>query len=250
MPDAAEIVVAVPVMLVGATVLSTVGFGIGITTSPVLLLVLEPQTVVVVLNSVSLALFGLIIYQTRAHIDLRQILPVGAAGVVGVPIGVVLLSTLGNTALSIGIAALVVLFTLSLRLETPKVLARKALAGPAIGLTVGAVLAASGIGGPLVVVYLLARDLPSQAVRGQLAVYFMMVESVSVAGYAVSGLFNAERLSLIVIVTVPVLLGYVLGTALARRMDETRFRQGVVGVILVSSFVVLAREAFRLQSIV
>ena len=55
-------------LFVGSTVLSTVGFGIGMTTTPVLLLVFEPQTAVVVVNTISIVLFGLIIYQNRADI--------------------------------------------------------------------------------------------------------------------------------------------------------------------------------------
>ena len=69
-------------------------------------------------------------------------------------------------------------------------------------------------------------------------------------GYAVTGLFTTERLALIAFVIVPVLLGYVLGTALVGRMSETRFRQSVVGVILATSAIVLAREALRLQGVI
>ena len=250
MPDLTEILVAVPVMLMGATVLSTVGFGIGIATSPLLLLVIEPQTVVVVVNTVSLAVFALVIVRTRRHLRVRELLPVIAGGVLGVPIGVFMLSTLSGGVLSIAIAVLVVLFTASLRFGGLMALARGRATGPLVGLSVGALLSGFGIGGPLVAVYLLARQLPSQAVRGQLALYFLVVESVAVIGYALSGLFTTERLALIAIVIVPVLLGYVLGTALVGRMSETRFRQTVVGVILATSFIVLAREALRLQGII
>ena len=252
MPDVTEILVAVPVMLMGATVLSTVGFGIGIATSPLLLLVIEPQTVVVVVNTVSLAVFALIIAQTRRHLRVRELLPVIviAGGVLGAPIGVLVLSTLSGSALRIGITALVVLFTASLRFGGLMVLARKRSIGPLVGLSVGALLAGFGIGGPLVAVYLLAREMPSQTVRGQLSLFFLIVESVAVVGYAVSGLFTTERLALIAIVIAPVLLGYVLGAALVGRMSETRFRQSVVGVILATSFVVLAREALRLQGVI
>ena len=250
MPDVTEILVAVPVMLMGATVLSTVGFGIGIATSPLLLLVIEPQAVVVVVNTVSLAVFALIIAQTRRHLRVRELLPVIAGGVLGAPIGVLVLSTLSGSALRIGITALVVLFTASLRFGGLMVLARKRSIGPLVGLSVGALLAGFGIGGPLVAVYLLAREMPSQTVRGQLSLFFLIVESVAVVGYAVSGLFTTERLALIAIVIAPVLLGYVLGAALVGRMSETRFRQSVVGVILATSFVVLAREALRLQGVI
>ena len=250
MPDLTEILVAVPVMLLGSTVLSTVGFGIGISTAPLLLLVIEAQTVVVVVNTVSLVLFALIIVQTRRHLRVREFVPMIVAGAIGAPIGVFVLGALGGSALSIGITGLVVLFTVSLRFGALETLTRRRSVGPLVGLSVGALLAGFGIGGPLVAVYLLARQLHSQAVRGQLALYFLVVESVAVVGYAVTGLFTTERLALIAIAVPPVVLGYVLGSALVARMSETRFRQTVVGVILVTSAVILVREALRLQGVI
>ncbi len=250
MPDLIEILVAVPVMLLGATVLSTVGFGIGISTSPLLLLVMEPQTVVVVVNTVSLALFALIIVQTRRHVRLREMLPLIAGGVLGVPIGIFMLSALDPSALRIGITALVVLVMASLRFDAPKLLAGNRSTGPIIGLVVGALLAAFSIGGPLVAIYLLAKETPSPSARGQLSVYFLVVQSLSAAGYAISGLYTTESLTLIAIVTAPVLLGFGVGAFLVSKMSETRFRQSVIAVTLATSLVVLAREALRLQGVI
>ena len=67
--------VAAAVMFVGSTILSTLGFGIGMTTIPVLLFIFEPQTVIVMVNTVSLALFVLIVYQNRSELPVRQVLP-------------------------------------------------------------------------------------------------------------------------------------------------------------------------------
>ena len=144
-----------------------------------------------------------------------------------------------------------VLFTASLRFGGLVVLARRRSIGPLVGLSVGALLAGFGIGGPLVAVYLLARETAEpDRQRPAFPVLPRSVESVAVVGYAVSGLFTTERLALIAIVIAPVLLGYVLGAALVGRMSETRFRQSVVGVILATSFVVLARETLRLQGVI
>ena len=75
MPTAIEAVVAAVAMFIGSTVLSTVGFGIGMSAIPILLFVLEPQTVIVVLNAVSIPLFALIVYQNRAELPKRRVLP-------------------------------------------------------------------------------------------------------------------------------------------------------------------------------
>ena len=77
---AADLAVAAAMMFAGSTVLSTVGFGIGVATAPVLLLVLDPQTVVITVNTASLVLFVLLILQTRAHLSVRDVMPMAIAG--------------------------------------------------------------------------------------------------------------------------------------------------------------------------
>ncbi len=83
-----ELLLVAVIMFAGATVFSTVGFGIGVTTIPILLLFFAPQGAVVVVNAVSIFLFLLVIYQTRQHIPFKEMIPVSVAGLLGVPVGV------------------------------------------------------------------------------------------------------------------------------------------------------------------
>ena len=237
-------------MLVGSTVFSTVGFGIGMATTPFLLLILEPQTAVVMLNSVSLVLIILIILQDRSHLRLREMTTVGIFGLLGVPFGVLLLSSASASVLRISITALIIALTVSLRFGFPTAMTRSRMAGPLAGFVVGLLLASLGIGGPILVILMLARDWPSRVMRVSLSFYFLLIESAAVVGYGVAGLFTLERIVLILIATAPVLLGFRLGTLLLRGMNERRFRRGVVTVIMVTSLVVLGREALHLQGVI
>ena len=248
LPEASELVIAAVMMFVGATVLGTVGFGIGITTAPVLLLVLDPQTVVVTVNTVSLALFVLIIRQTRGHLPGREMAPIIVAGLIGAPVGVLILDSVSPTGLRIVIAALIVALTIPTALGLRVPASRPRLTGVAVGFVVGALLTGSGIGGPLVALHLLARGWSRQTMRASLALYFLVIESTGVVGYAVTGLFTGERIGLILVVTGPVILGFALATAIGRRMDERLFRTSVVAVVLATSVMVLGREALRLGS--
>lgn len=235
-------------MFVGATVLGTVGFGIGISTAPVLLLVLDPQTVVVTVNTVSLAVFVLIIRQTRGYLPGRAMAPVIVAGLAGAPVGVLVLDSVSPTVLRIVIAALVVALTVPAALGMRGPASRPRFTGVVVGFVVGALLTGSGIGGPLVALHLLARRWSRQAIRASLAFYFLAVESTGVVGYVVTGLFTEERIRLILVVTGPVILGFVLATTIGRRMNERLFRTSVVAVVLATSVMVLGREALRLSS--
>ena len=103
-------------------------------------------------------------------------------------------------------------------------------------------VAGLAIGGPLLVLFLLGRGMGRQGVRASMAFFFIVVYCTAAIGYVVQGLFTAERLILIAAAAPGAVLGYWLSTRLAGRMNERVFRQAVVGVIAVTSTLVLVRE--------
>ena len=246
MPTAIEAVVAAVAMFIGSTVLSTVGFGIGMTAIPILLFVLEPQTVIVVLNTVSIPLFALIVYQNRAELPKRSVLPWAVAGTIGVPVGVIILRDADATLLKISITVAIIALTLVVASNVKTPIPKGMISGLAIAFIVAVMLNALGIGGPLIALYALAQGWGRNTVRGALSLYFLCVEAAGVVGYGFAGLLTVERVWLIAIVTIPVVLGFWLGTQLVRRMNESMFQRAAVAVILVTSAMVLVREVSAL----
>ena len=246
MPGLIESAIAAVVMFLGSTVLSTIGFGIGMTTIPVLLFVFDPQTVVVVVNTVSLLLFVLIVAQNRDELPIRRVGPLALAGMAAVPVGVFVLKETDSHLLKIAISAVTILLTILVasRVETP--IPRGMIAGLVVAFGVSITLNALGIGGPIMALYVFAQNWSRNAVRGALSLYFLFVETTGVIGYAVAGLMTPERLWLIAIVAVPVGLGFYLATYLVRRMNESVFRTATVAAILIMCGMTLAREIISL----
>ena len=242
MPTITSSILAAVVMLVGSTVLSTVGFGIGMTTIPVLLFVFDPQTVIVVVNAVSLVLFTLIVFYNRADIPGRRVIPWAVTGLVGVPVGVLFLKGADAGLLKIAISAVIIVLTLIVASNVKTPIPRGTASGVVVAFVVSVMLNALGIGGPIMALYVLAQGWTRSAFRGSLSLYFLFVETAGIIGYGFAGLLTKERLGLILILTPPVLLGFWLGTRLVRRMDERIFRRAVVAVILLTSAMVLTRE--------
>ena len=239
-----QLIFAAVTIFVGSTVFSTVGFGIGVTTIPVLLLAFDPQTVVVVVNGVSLPMFCLVIYQTRRHIKYREMAPITLAGLLGIPVGVYFLSSANVSLLRISTATLIILLTLLAAFNVRWAMPKWRVVGLLVGFAAGVMLTALGVGGALMVLAMLARGLPRQALRGSLALYFLAVEGVAVAGYGVTGLYTTERIALTLVGVAPVILGFGLATVISRRMDERIFRKLVIAAVIATSLVVLAREIF------
>ena len=230
----------------GALVFCTVGFGIGVASIPLLLLLLEPQTAVVVINAVSLFMFSMVIWQTKHHIPVRQLLPVAAAGLVGVPVGIFILRDADTALLRIAIAALIIVLTLLAAFNTRWALPRSTPIGIGVGFLVSVMLNAFGVGGALIALALLSRHMSSRALRGSLSLYFLAVEGAGVIGYGVTGLLTAERVQLIGVAVLPVVLGFGAAALILRRINEVMFRRLVIVAIVVTSLTVLVREVASL----
>ena len=241
-----QIVVAVAASFVGSTVFSTVGFGIGMVAIPVLLLVLDPQTAVVMLNTVEVPLMALMVFQNRSHRKMAETLPIAVSGLVGALVGAFILVSVDDRPLRISLVPLLIALSLVTAFTFRRPIPTPPLLGPLSGLLAGRVLTALAIGGPILALFMLARLWQRHALRGSMALYFLFIMPTAVFGYAVGGLYTSERITLTAIVTLPVVLGFLLGSRFARNMNERVFRNAAITVIMVTSLVVLVRELAQL----
>ena len=241
-----EIVVSALVLAVAGFTVGAIGFGFGLTTTPVLLLYLDPQTVVIVVNAVAVLAFGLMLIETREHVRYRELTPMVVAGALGAPIGVYALSTLDPSALRIGISVLVLALTALVIVKTEWRIPKPRLTGPALGFCGAALVTGLAIGGPLFVLFLLGHGMERQGVRASMAFFFTVMYSTALAGYAVQGLLTSERMLLAVATAPAAALGYWLSVRLTGRMNANVFRKAVVVVIAVTGTLVLARELLTL----
>ena len=212
-----------------------------------LLLVVDEQTAVVVVNGVSLPMFGLVIWHTRGDIPARRVLPMALAGMAGVPVGVMFLSAADTALLRIAIVALIIGLTLLAALDRRWALPQSGWAELGAGFGVSALLNAFGVGGALMALTLLSRHFGRQALRGSLSLYFLVVEGAGVVGYGFAGLLTGERLALIGVAALPVLLAFGAAALIVRRMNEAVFRRAVIATIMATSGIVLVREVVSLQ---
>ena len=241
-----DFLVAAVAVFAGSTVLAAVGFGIGLVGMPMALLVLDSQSAVMMMNAALLPLSVLLVLENRAHIRARETLPIGIAGLGGASVGVFILSSTDESALKIGIVVLIMVFAVAAGMNIRGPIPKPHLVGPSAGFLAALMLATAGVGGPLVVLFVLTRNWQRDAVRGSLALYFLFVMTTAVVGYAIGGLYTAERTALSIMTIGPVLAAFFLGSRIARRMNERVFRAAAIVVIMVTSMVVLVRELVQL----
>lgn len=240
-----EILVVVIATLCGSTVLSTLGFGIGMVATPILLLIFDPQTAIVTLSPAGTVLSALIAWRNRAHILMRETLPIALLGMAGAFTGVYVLSTSDDQLLKIAIVTLIIPLTilsffnptnLKDRIPFPKIV------GPFIGYLVGLMLGSMAIGGPLLVIFLIVRGWKSYAIRGSMSFFLLCVMVCALIGFVPAGLYGEGRIVLSAVAFVPMIAGFWVGSRLANRMNENLFRKCSVTVIVLSSLTVIIRE--------
>ena len=241
-----EIAVSALVLAVAGFAIGAIGFGFGLTTTPIMLLYLDPQTVVIVVNAVAVLAFGLVLIETREHVPYRDLTPTAIAGALGAPIGVYALSELDPSSLRIGISVLVLALTALVVIKTEWRVPKPKLTGPVLGFCVAVLVTGLAIGGPFLVLFFLGRGMERQGVRASMAYFFMVMYVTALAGYFIQGLMTSDRLLLIVATAPAIAVGYWLSVRLTGRMNEKVFRQAVVVVIAVMSTMVLVREVFSL----
>ena len=234
--------VAVAAMFVGGAAAGAAGFGMGMVALPFMLLVLDPVTAVLALNTTQVLLFLMILRDTRSQVQTGEVKPMALLGVAGAFVGVFTLAATAEVAIRLTAVSVILVLSVITAAAPTRSIRVPPRAGPPLSFAAAVLLGAMAIGGPVMALYALGRGWAKDSVRGTLALYFVAVTTVLAVGYAVAELYSAERWVFIGIAQGPVLVGALVGTRLAQFMSEHIFRKSVLALIIASSLAVLVRE--------
>lgn len=225
------------VLILGATVQSVVGLGLGLVAAPVVTL-LEPSLMPTLLLVLGLLLPMATLARERRDIDwpgLAWSLPLRFPGTW---LGVLLLAALSERTLGIavGITVLLAIGVTASSAVVPKT--RGSLM--AAGFTSGITGTTSAIGGPPIA--LVYQSQPARQIRSTLAVYFIVGSGLSLAGLGLAGQVATSTIWLGLLLTPTLLVGTWLGHALHGRLPEHRMRVVVLGICGGSAMALLVRS--------
>ena len=223
-----------------------VSFGMGMVMAPILLLLLDPQSVVTSVNSLSVLLLTIVLIRTRHDVPLRAVLPMTLTGLAATPVGVLILSSASPGTLRITIAAVILLLALPSALNVQRPLPRTGLLSPLFGFLGSMLTTGLGVGIPLVALFLGNQMWSGRAIRASIALYHLVVATGAVTLYAATGLFTLERGWLLLRLSPAAPLGFGLAVLLSRHIDDVMLRRLIVAVIIVASLALLIRDIPRL----
>jgi uncharacterized membrane protein YfcA len=227
---AAGIIAAIAGVVRGIT-----GFGGAMVMAPPLALLLGPKLavpVILVLESVAAAPM---LIQTRHLVHWKMIGAILLAACVTVPLGVLALVAIDPAITRRIIAVTVIVFAVIL-LRGWRYAGRPRLAtSVGLGAVSGAMLGATSIGGPPVILYLLSGPDPIETTRANLTLYVAVSSLIGVIMLWHQGVFDARAGWMSVLLAPAYYVGLLIGLRLFPRFSDTRFRQFTLMLLIVVS---------------
>jgi uncharacterized membrane protein YfcA len=219
-----------------ALVAGLAGFAFGLVAAAAWLHVLTPLQTASLIIAFGLIVQGVAVWKLRHALQWRRLWPFLLGGVLGVPLGVALLSYANPDHMRAGIGTLLIAYSIY-ALARPKlqpVLAGGAPADAGVGLLNGILGGATGLAGIIVTIWCGVRGWPKDVQRTVFQPTGVAIFAMSAIVLGVNGAVNADTVRLFLIGLPVLLAGTWLGLRLYGRVDEAGFRKLVLALLLIS----------------
>ncbi|MCK5642752.1 MAG: sulfite exporter TauE/SafE family protein, partial [Gammaproteobacteria bacterium] len=124
------------------------GFGFALILAPILLLILSPTAVVVINLLLSMLSNILVLIRSFARIDIKRVLPIALSSLLGIPVGVWIISVIAPSVLRVFIGVVIICFAVLLAFGFRKAFAGGRLSSGVAGFFSGILSTSTSLGGP------------------------------------------------------------------------------------------------------
>jgi uncharacterized membrane protein YfcA len=199
---------------------------------------------VVVVMSVISGLQGLWIVRGDIRRNPARLARFLLPAVIGVPLGVAVLSVVSTFALKLTIAALLILYGgfFTLRRSLPQLERPTPVVDAVIGFVGGVLGGAASLSGAIPTMWCAMRPWTKGETRAVLQPYNVVILALAMLLFAWQGLYTRETLLLIAIALPATLFGAQIGIALFRRLEDSQFRRLLVVLMFASGVSLALRE--------
>ena len=204
---------------------------------------LAPQVAAPLIAVGSIAGQLLSIRQVWPSLDLRRAGPMVGGGLVGVPIGVVLLPLVDAGAFRLGVGVMLCVYCPAMLMlgRLPRVHWGGRAADAAAGLAGGVMGGLAGLAGPAPILWCTLRGWDRDTQRAMFQTFLLVAQAGALVAFAAAGLLTAEVFRLAAWVLPCILLPSFLGTLVYSRLGGEAFRRLVLVVLLATGAVLVAR---------
>jgi uncharacterized protein len=217
----------------GAFAVGTAGFAFALAATALWLHVLDPLRATLLVAACGTLLHMGLVWRIRRTIEPRRIMPFVVSGLLGVPIGIYVLTRTDPHAIKVALGAFLIAYGIY-ALATPRlplVMAGGRAADAAVGFVAGILGGIGGYSGVLPTIWTQLRGWPKDVARG---VYQPFILVMQIATLLSAGFVTFDRFALALIgAALPALLaGAWLGWLAFGKLDERAFRQVLAAMII------------------
>ena len=223
------------VVLLAGVIKGFAGFGLAMVAGPLLAVLLGPVHAVVVFLVLELLTGAQLLRRAIPHTDWHLVVPLTVASAITMPFGAYALVTLDGEAMRRAIAAMALAFAVVLLSGWRYRGGQKLWISGVIGSASGAITGATGLGNPILVLYVLASGI---AERNRASMVTMMIV-LAIASLAVNSAISIDALSQSAYLLPFAIVGTFDGARIFRRTGETMYRRGALGIIVVAALAAL-----------
>jgi uncharacterized protein len=236
-----EFAVEVVVAVVAGLVRGFSGFGAALVMAPGFTLVMAPRDAVAVTILLNVSTLTQLLVPALRQTRWRDVAPMGAAGMMAIPFGAIILTTLDGAVIRRAIGALVLGFSLVLLAGWRYRGERTQPANLAVGAVGGLLTGATGFGGPPLILYFLAGDRPMAENRAGFISYFAMTQAVTVPVFLWQGLLSWDLVWRTALLVPPYFVATTIGARLFRHTSERAVRLIALGFLMLIGAATLLR---------
>ena len=229
----------VAIVLFAAFLQCLTGFGFAVIIMPLLTLLLGLQTAAPLVALAGLTVYTINLVRYRQAIDFGEAWRLIAACILGVPVGIWMLTSVDPSLVSRVLGWILILYAVYalVRPRMSRPLARWWVY-PA-GFLAGCLGGAYNTPGPPVIVYGSQRQLPKDEFRAAMQALFLFTGLLVVASHVVARNITADVVTFYVYVAPALVLGILAGSLVDRMVDGNRFRTLVNGMVFLLGVVLL-----------
>jgi len=217
-------VLAFCAVLVAAFVRGVSGFGLALILAPILLLLMNAKSTVVVNLLLALISNLVVLPLSFRHIYLRGILPMVICTVPGIVIGAWIITIIEPSTLKIVIGAVTVISAIPLAMGISRAFRKEKLACGFSGFLSGLLGTSTSLGGPPVVLFMHNQNWRKETIHSSLAAYFTFHAVCALGALVVAGIVEVPTLVTAGSLAPALLIGTVVGIVAFRRLSQRLFR--------------------------
>lgn len=176
--------------------------------------------------------------------DRKRLLPMVVGGLLGVPLGVLLLHQVDPVLFRLMVGVLLVLWCPMMLLSKglPRIRAGGRGANAGIGLLGGLMGGLGGLTGPAPALWAVLNGWDRDTQRSVIQGFNLAMQALTMITYLVSGTVTTQALGLFPVVALTVLIPTLIGIRLYRRFSDQKFRQVVLGLLALSGVILIVQS--------